>query len=90
MDQESSLKNLTTRISLRDPAGALFRKDSRLIRVVKPSGAANLRRVLESPACDFFIRNHSLAKTTLLEGEDLILVKASLKADDFCKIIRSF
>ncbi len=83
MDQERSLNNSTVRISLRDPAGALFLKDARLIRVVKPSGIANLRRVLESPGCNFFIRNHSLAKTTLLEGEDLTSVKASLKADEF-------
>jgi len=75
-------ESTSTRLSLRDPAGALFRSDSRLIRVVKPSAAAAIRRVLESPTCEFFTRNGSLPKTTVLAGEELAKARQTLNADD--------
>ncbi len=71
------------RLSLRDPAGVLYRADNRLIRVVRPSFSDDIKTILESPACTYFASHKLLPKTELLQGAKLSEAKALIGAEDW-------
>ena len=57
------------RRSLRDPAGALWSWQGRLLRTVRPESAADVRAFLESPAALTLMEERRLIETCVLNGE---------------------
>lgn len=60
-----------TRLSFRDPAGAVYEVDNRIIREVKSHALRHLNRTLSSHAVSRFVRSGSLISTTLLNASDV-------------------
>mgnify|MGYP003985295745 CR=1 FL=1 len=54
---------MAEKLTLRDPAGQLYKFDGRLIRIIQPDGLANLNFFLESDSLGPFRDDNQLIKT---------------------------
>lgn len=59
------------KLTLRDPAGQLYRVDDRLIRLVGERGLANLKFFMHAPALEPFRRQRRLVATRVLAAGDV-------------------
>ena len=67
----NSSNKMAEKLTLRDPAGQLYKFDGRLIRIIQPDGLANLNFFLESDSLGPFRDDNQLIKTRQIKLADL-------------------
>jgi len=72
------MRNVSTSISFRDPAGFLVKKDDRIFRIISTESAEDLKDFLKSNAAASYLKSGAIVSTTFLDpatGTDLTLPK---------------
>jgi 2-polyprenyl-3-methyl-5-hydroxy-6-metoxy-1,4-benzoquinol methylase len=68
---EDTISSSLSKLSFRDPAGALYALDGRMIRVVKPGSVPQLKATLASTVCQDLLSKQSLPATRLIGVADV-------------------